>query len=251
MSMQTGPVETTNKLIKIGCSGYLYRHWRSLFYPPELPSSRWLQFYSQHFATLELNNTFYNLPTATTFDHWRDTTPADFIFSVKASRFLTHMKKLKEPQEALAQLFERAGHLGPKLGPVLYQLPPRWRFNLERLTTFLEALPKGYRHTIEVRDQSWLIPQFFAALEKYGVAYCISSLPLYKTPVVATAPFVYFRFHGSGQIYDYCYTQEEIKYWSTEVQQFAEQGYPVYVYFDNDPHAYAIRNAFELIANIG
>lgn len=240
------PPQPQTGLIKIGCSGYLYRHWREVFYPPKLPATRWLQFYSQTFATLELNNTFYTLPAVTTFDHWREITPDNFIFALKASRFLTHMKKLKEPEQPLARLFERAVHLQPKLGPVLYQLPPHWGFDLERFVSFLKALPPGYQHAVEVRDTSWLNPQFFSALEKYQVAYCITSLPYYQTPVVATAKFSYFRFHGSGQMYNYCYTQKELRHWAAEMLRFAGQGYPVYTYFDNDPQGWAVQNALEL-----
>jgi uncharacterized protein YecE (DUF72 family) len=235
-----------DRSVWIGCSGYAYKHWRGPFYPPDLPTTRWLAHYIRFFPTVELNNTFYTLPGPRTFAAWRDNTPPGFIFAVKASRFLTHMKKLKEPQEPLARLFDRATLLAPKLGPILYQLPPRWHFDAERLAAFLAALPGGLQHAIEVRDPSWLNEQFFALLEQHRVAYCITSLPAYQTPVVATAPFVYFRFHGSGQMYYYDYRPDELRVWRDAILRFAEAGRTVYCYFDNDPEGWAVRNALEL-----
>ncbi len=240
------PISVHGQKVWVGCSGYVYKHWRGLFYPDKLPARQWLSYYAQFFPTVELNNTHYMMPTASTFEGWRENSPEGFLFAIKASRFITHMKKLKDPQEPLARLFERARLLGPKLGPVLYQLPPRWHFNAGRLETFLDALPKDAQQTIEVRDPTWLNPHFFSMLEQHGVAFCITSLPIYETPVVATAPFVYLRFHGAKEMYYYEYSMDELKYWRDMVLRFASEGRQVYCYFDNDPNAWAVRNALEL-----
>ena len=152
--------------IRVGCSGWQYGHWRGGFYPADLPQSRWLEHYASVFDTVEVNNTFYRLPEASTFAAWRDRTPPGFLFSVKASRFLTHMKKLKDPEEPLSRFFERASALERRLGPVLYQLPPRWPKNLERLELFLTALPAGRTHVVEFRDPSWYAEDVFAAVKK-------------------------------------------------------------------------------------
>jgi uncharacterized protein YecE (DUF72 family) len=169
-----------------------------------------------------------------------------FIYAVKANRFITHMKKLKDPQEPLERLVSRAKLLGPKLGPILYQLPPRWHFDAARLQTFLEALPRDLQHTIEVRDPTWLNQEFFEMLERYGVAFCIASLPQYQCPLLATAPFVYIRFHGSGNMYYYNYGHDELRYWRDVILRFVGEGRTVYAYFNNDPEGFAVRNALEL-----
>jgi uncharacterized protein YecE (DUF72 family) len=241
------PIELHGRRVWIGCSGYVYPHWRGPFYPPDLPQKRWLDFYAHYFPTVELNNTFYILPAATTFEKWRDTAPKGFLYAVKASRFITHMKKLSDPRPHLEKLFERASLLGDKLGPVLYQLPPRWGFNPERFEAFLQALPRGVQQAVEVRDTSWLNDTFFALLERFSVAYCITSLPDYRTPVRATAPFAYFRFHGSGQMYYYRYSHEELRQWRDAITRFSSEGRTVYAYFDNDPNAWAVENALELM----
>src|SRR5262252_3872086 len=137
---------------RIGCSGWQYKHWRGSFYPPNLPANRWFAHYASQFDTVEINNTFYRLPDVATFETWRAQATPKFLYALKASRFLTHMKKLKEPAEPLWRLFDRARALGSTLGPVLYQLPPHWAVDPQRLTTFVRALPKRQRHAIEFRD---------------------------------------------------------------------------------------------------
>jgi uncharacterized protein YecE (DUF72 family) len=241
------PLTLCGQRVWIGCSGYVYKHWRGAFYPDDLPSKRWLEYYARHFPTVELNNTHYILPSEKTFENWRDTSPDGFLFAVKASRFLTHMKKLKEPEEPLSRLFERARLLGPKLGPVLYQLPPRWRFNAERLEAFLRALPSDARHAVEVREPSWLNDTFFDLLRRHGVAFCIASLPQFDMPPVATAPFVYLRFHGSGAMYYYDYRPEELAHWRDVIARFAGEGREVFAYFNNDPEGLAVNNALSLM----
>lgn len=136
---------SSGRTIHVGCSGWQYTHWRGDFYPAELPTSRWFAQYALTFDTVEINNSFYRLPPAETFAKWREQAPPHFLYAVKASRFLTHMKKLKDPADPLARFFENAKELGSRLGPILYQLPPRWPLNLERFETFLRALPRTYR----------------------------------------------------------------------------------------------------------
>ena len=245
------PISLHGQRIWIGCSGYVYKHWHGPFYPHDLPSTKWLQFYAQHFPTVELNNTYYMLPAERTFQGWAKNAPDGFLYAVKANRFITHMKKLKEPEEPLKRMFDRAVLLGEKLGPVLYQLPPRWRYNGERLEGFLRALPQGYRHAVEVREPSWLNPDFFSMLERFRVAFCIASLPLYQTPIVATAPFVYIRFHGSDAMYLYKYTTGELRYWRDVIHRFAAEGREVFCYFNNDPNAWAVQDALELMRLVG
>lgn len=241
------PLTAFGQRVWIGCSGYVYKHWRGVFYPRELPQRSWLEYYTRHFPTVELNNTHYTLPSEKSFQAWRDNSPEGFVYAVKASRFITHMKKLKEPQEHLARLFDRSSLLGPKLGPTLYQLPPRWRYDGTRLESFLQALPGGLRHTVEVRDPSWVNPDFFALLERYRAAFCIASVPMYEAPFVATAPFVYMRLHGSGTMYYYDYPLDELRTWRDAILRFTAEGREVYCYFDNDPEGWAVKNALQLM----
>jgi hypothetical protein len=145
----------SNPSIRIGCSGWQYQHWRGDFYPAELPQQQWLEYYAERFDTVEINNTFYRLPEAATFAAWGRRAPRGFLYAVKASRYLTHMKKLKDPGEPIARFFSRASRLRRSFGPVLYQLPPRWPMNLDRFRTFLRVLPRRRRHAVEFREPSW------------------------------------------------------------------------------------------------
>src|SRR5262245_36863383 len=152
--------------LRIGTSGWVYNHWRGVFYPQTLPQGDWFRHYALTFDTVEINNSFYRLPTGEVFESWREQAPRSFVYAVKASRFLTHMKKLKDPDEPIARFFKNASKLGRALGPVLYQLPPRWRVNLERFEYFLNVLPKKYEHVIEFRDASWLVEDTFRLMER-------------------------------------------------------------------------------------
>ena len=181
---------------RIGCSGWQYRHWRGSFYPADLPASRWFDYYAARFDTVEINNTFYRLPEASTFSAWRAQAPPRFLYAVKASRFLTHMKKLKNPVDPLRRLFQGARLLRQTLGPVLYQLPPRWRVDPERLAAFLRALPTQRQHAVEFRDDSWYRDDVFALLHRHGVALCLHDMAGSATGKIAVGPFVYVRFHG-------------------------------------------------------
>jgi len=228
--------------IRVGTSGWVYQHWRGLFYPDDLRQSDWFAFYARFFDTVEINNSFYRLPSAAAFAAWREQAPPDFVYAVKASRFLTHMKKLRAPEEPLQRLFERVRCLGPTLGPLLYQLPPHWQVNLSRFETFLAALPQGYAHVIEFHDASWLIEAVFGLMERYEVAHCIHDMQPLKVPFRVTAAPVYVRLHGDG-VHGGDYQAEALEGWARQISEWRGQGLDVYVYFNNDVGGYAIQNA--------
>jgi uncharacterized protein YecE (DUF72 family) len=233
--------------IRIGTSGYHYKHWVGTFYPPKTSTARMLDFYVQHFDTLELNNSFYRLPTIPAFECWRDSTPSGFIFAVKASRFITHNKKLKDPENALDNLLPRAEHLRNKLGPILFQLPPKWKVNLERLTELLAILPKEHRYTFEFREFSWLTADVNRVLEKFNAAFCIYELAGYHTPLEITADFSYVRLHGpAAGKYQGSYSDQRLREWARWIEKQSKRLKAVYVYFDNDQAGYAAQNALRL-----
>lgn len=236
---------STNPSIRIGCSGWQYQHWRGVFYPAELPQSQWLDYYARHFDTVEINNTFYRLPEASTFAAWGRRAPRTFVYAVKASRYLTHMKKLKDPEDPIARFFTRARRLGRAFGPILYQLPTGWRINLERLERFLEALPPRRRHTIELRDPSWYAPEVFALLERHRVALCLHDMAGSASGKLAIGPFVYVRFHGP-QKYSGRYPDAVLEGWAEWMAAQLREGKPVYAYFNNDVGGHAPRDATRL-----
>jgi uncharacterized protein YecE (DUF72 family) len=232
-------------MFRVGCSGWQYRHWRGDFYPASLPSTRWLEHYAATFDTVELNNSFYRLPDPETFERWRERTPDEFLFAAKASRFLTHMKKLKDPDEPLARFFGHAAGLGSRLGPVLYQLPPRWALDLERLRTFVEALPPGVRHAIEFRDPSWYADEALALLDAAGVALCLHDMPGSASPRVRVGSFAYVRFHGTER-YGGAYGDEQLDDWAGWMRAEHAAGRDVFAYFNNDIGGHAPRDAQRL-----
>jgi len=227
----------------IGTSGWVYPHWRDVFYPPKLAQSKWLEFYTRHFPTVELNNSFYHLPTEKAFSNWRDTSPQGFVYAVKVSRFITHIKRLKEVEEPVATFLDRARHLEEKLGPLLYQLPPNMHRNDERLDHFLSLLPKGLRHVVEFRHESWLDEGVFAILRKHNVGFCVFDMPDLPCPLMATADFAYIRFHGSTGLYWSCYSDEELEHWAQKIPALGKDLDAVYIYFNNDALGFAIKNA--------
>lgn len=233
--------------IRIGTSGYHYKHWRGPFYPKNISPNEMLGFYSQNFDTVELNNSFYRLPTEAAFDNWRQSTPADFVLAVKASRFLTHQKKLKDPESALQNFLPRASRLSTKLGPILFQLPPRWQVNPGRLETLLEALPSDLRYAFEFRDLSWIRPEINKLLTRFRAAFCIYELAGYHSPVTITADFAYVRLHGPGLgKYQESYSISRLCRWSKQIEDWARDLAAIYIYFDNDQAGYAVRNALTL-----
>ena len=236
---------------RVGCSGWQYRHWQGNFYPRELPQARWFEHYASIFDTVEINNSFYRLPEASTLTGWKDRAPAGFLYAVKASRYLTHMKKLKEPEEPISRFFERASRLGGKLGPVLYQLPPRWPRNLERFEEFLAALPRRRRHAVEFREASWYAPETYRALERAGVALCLHDMGGSESPPSFVGPFAYVRFHGSGRKYGGRYPDGVLEEWAERLSEQVRLGREVYAYFNNDSGGHAPRDAIRLRDAVG
>jgi uncharacterized protein YecE (DUF72 family) len=182
-------------MIRVGCSGWQYKHWRGDFYPSYLPASRWLEHYAARFDTVEINNSFYRLPEARTFDAWRQRVPMGFVYAVKASRYITHMKKLKDPGPPVDRLISRVTHLDQVLGPLLYQLPPGWPLNLQRFKDFVRVLPRHLDQVIEFRDPSWYVEDVFSALEAHRVSLCLHDMEGSATSLRVVGPFVYVRFH--------------------------------------------------------
>lgn len=232
--------------LRVGCSGWQYRHWRGDFYPSDLPQARWFDHYATVFDTVEVNNSFYRLPERATFEAWKKRSPPDFLFAVKASRYLTHMKKLKDPQEPIERFFERAGGLGRKLGPVLYQLPPRWPVNVERFAEFLRLLPKRRLHAVEFREPSWYGEETERLLARAGVALCAHDMRGSENSTRFVGPFVYVRFHGSGTKYGGRYPDEAIHEWAHRLAAELDRGRDVYAYFNNDWGGHAPRDAVKL-----
>ncbi|HEX3094533.1 MAG TPA: DUF72 domain-containing protein [Candidatus Angelobacter sp.] len=233
--------------IRIGTSGYHYKHWVGTFYPPKTPPSKMLDYYVRCFDTMELNNSFYRLPTIEALESWRNAAPKNFVFAVKASRFITHNKKLKDPENALDNILSRAEHLGKKLGPVLFQLPPKWKLNLERLERLLEILPREHRYAFEFRELSWMTPEVNRLLEHNNAAFCIYELAGYHSPFSVTADFAYVRLHGPGAgKYQGSYSHAHLRAWARQIEQWSARLKAIYIYFDNDQAGYAAQNALEL-----
>ncbi len=235
-------------IFHIGTSGWSYAHWKGAFYPPAINDEEMLYFYCRHFQSVEVNNSFYHLPRQATLEHWRDITPAGFVFSVKASRYITHMKKLNDPKQSLDLLLDRVSVLGNKLGPILFQLPPKWHCNLERFSRFLDSLSNEFRYAFEFRDQSWLNAESYALLERHGVAFCIYELDGFLSPRQVTADFVYVRLHGPAGPYQGNYDTQTLAGWAGAFSTWATQGRSIYCYFDNDEAGYAAQNALSLLS---
>ena len=232
--------------ILIGTSGWHYRHWRGPFYPQDLPASKMLEFYIERFDTVEINNSFYRLPKPETFAEWRKSTPKDFTFAVKASRFITHNKVLKDPDEPVDRLFASITGLKSKLGPILFQLPPRWKLNLERLEEFLRALPKRRRYAFEFRNETWNAQPVYDLLKRFNAAYCIYHLAGFQSPLEITADFTYVRLHGPGGKYQGSYDDAALHEWAARIADWRRKLKAVYVYFDNDQSGYAAKDALRL-----
>lgn len=229
--------------IRIGCSGWNYRHWRPVFYPDKLPVRRWFEHYAERFDTVELNTSFYHLPKPETFVKWRDQAPPGFRYAVKASRFITHMKKLKDVAEPLDLFITRARGLGETLGPLLYQLPPGWSFNRERLESFLALLPLDLDHVFEFREASWMTQEVIELLGERGASFCTHDMPGMEVPRCATGPVAYVRFHGTNGKYHGRYSDECLRAWSGWMVAEAREGRDVWVYFNNDIGGDAIADA--------
>jgi len=234
--------------VHIGTSGWSYDHWDGVFYPEGLRPSERLRFYAEHFSTVEINSSFYHLPSVRALESWEKTVPSGFIFSAKASRFITHIKKLKDIEEPAANFVGRVRILGDKLGPVLFQLPPRWRVNPERLRLLLNLLPKDLRYAFEFRDRSWFTEEIYRLLREHKAAFCIYDMPGFTSPLEVTSDVVYVRMHGGRFLYASRYSREELKSWAERLSDIASDGIrEVYIYFNNDAYGHAVENARELL----
>lgn len=227
----------------IGTSGWHYDDWKGRFYPEKLPKAKWLEFYARHFSTLELNNSFYRLPSEEAFTRWYGSSPPNFTFAVKVSRFITHIKRLKDCDEALDNFMSRCQLLKEKLGPLLCQLPPGLHRDDGVLAAFLEKLPDSLKHVIEFRHESWLVEEVFDMLRRYHVGFCVFDMTKLACPLLATADFAYIRFHGRDSIYSSCYTDAELADWAGKIADLTDNLDSVYIYFNNDIEGYALKNA--------
>lgn len=244
-------MSAATRLLRIGCSGWNYKSWKGRFYETGLPASQWLTEYARVFDTVEANGTFYRLPEKETFEAWRKQTPPGFLMAVKASRFLTHMKRLRDPEEPIERLLSRASALGPRLGPVLYQLPPHFHLDLKRLQAFLQALPtrlgrRRLQHVFEFRHPSWYVGETYQLLERHGAALCLHDMTGSATAPVAVGPCVYVRFHGTSGRYHGSYPDATLRDWAARLAEEWRGGRSVFAYFNNDPDAVATENAQRL-----
>jgi uncharacterized protein YecE (DUF72 family) len=238
-------------MIRIGTSGWAYDDWQGIFYPEDLLQDEHLPFYAEFFGTVEINNTFYNLPSEGAVEAWRERVPEGFVFATKASRYITHVKNLLDPEKPVQQFLERVELLGQKLGPILFQLPPSWNVNAERIRGFISILPQGHRYAFEFRDDSWYTEEVFEILEDSGCAFCIHDHEDAPSPERITAGFSYIRFHGSDGSYEGKYEQESLAGWAEKLATWAKDGLDLYCYFNNDYHGYALDNVSQLKQLIG
>jgi uncharacterized protein YecE (DUF72 family) len=238
-------------VIRIGCSGWNYKHWRETFYPKGLPISRWFQFYAEHFDTVEINNSFYRLPAPETFAKWRDQAPPSFCYTVKANRYITQAKKLLDPEEPLERMMRSVRHLRDRLGPILYQLPPSLALNLERLDQFLAALPKDVTSVFEFRHKSWYVPETYALLDRHGASFCAHDMKGSASERISVGRIAYIRFHGGTGKYRGRYSDRRLLSWANWMLEQSKAGRPVWAYFNNDIDADAIHDAQTLKSMVG
>lgn len=230
----------------IGTSGWQYKDWRGRFYPERLPQRDWLPHYAARFDTVEVNNTFYRLPPAETFARWAEQTPDDFVVVVKASRYLSHIKRLKDPADPVDLLMERARPLGPKLGPVLVQLPPNFGVDCDRLDETLSAFDRHrVRVAVEFRHESWFDDSVYDVLEHHDAALCLTDRLSKKGPVVTTADWTYLRLHEGTATPHPCYGRGALEGWAQRLAAMEPRPGVAYVFFNNDPRGCAVANARE------
>jgi uncharacterized protein YecE (DUF72 family) len=229
--------------VLVGTSGWQYAHWRGRFYPKGVAQARWLEHYAARFATVESNAAFYRLPEAHTFEAWAERTPDDFVMAVKASRYLTHVRRLRDPAEPVARLLERASGLGPKLGPVLLQLPPDLKADLELLAATLAAFPAKVRVAVEPRHDSWWTDELRELLVERGAALCLADSPRRRTPVWRTADWGYLRLHEGRASPHPCYGRTALATWARRLAELWPRSAELFVYLNNDPQGCAVRDA--------
>lgn len=245
-------IEVMSSRIHIGTSGWNYGHWKGIFYPDEVKSRDLLSYYSKHFSTVEVNYSFYRLPRATTYEGWSAQTPEGFLFAVKVSRYITHIKRLKGVKRAWRRFVKNAEPLGVKRGPILVQFPPNFHStnaNQKLLRTFLQAAKEdGVNVAVEFRHDSWFAPEAYAILEEAKASLVIANSSRYSNPPeqIATADFVYFRFHGPQDAFASSYTREELQRFAKIIKEHHRRGREVYAYFNNDIGGHALENATTL-----
>lgn len=232
--------------IRIGTSGWYYDHWKKRFYPEHLPKSKWFPYYADHFDTVEINNTFYHLPKAQTLKNWHAQAPNNFLYTVKANRYITHIKRLKDTKDEVARFFERVNLLKDHLGPILYQLPPSLHKDLDLLAAFIKLLPKKRLAVFEFRHKTWYTDDTFELLDKSNAAFCIHDLDHLATPRTITAETIYIRFHGTTGKYSGNYSGKILADWAKWIKSQLPQVTAAYAYFNNDISAHAIKNAATL-----
>jgi len=235
----------------VGTSGFYYDHWKGIFYPPDLPKSRYLAYYVQHFRTLELNATFYHLPRAKSVEHWRALAPQGFLYALKAHRSITHYKRLRECREEIYRFLHLIKPLRPHLGPILFQLPPSLHLDASLLASFLHLLPAGYSYAVEFRHDSWYTREIFDLLRRYEVALCLHDFGRKSVPPVATSSDVYIRLHGPDGHYGGSYSDEALRQWAGTIEDFIAHNKRVFCYFNNDFEGNAIKDARRLLALLG
>lgn len=245
-----GTPPRTPRGVLVGTSGWHYGSWRGPFYPDEVRVRDQLRYYASRFRTAEINNSFYRLPTAKAVGDWCATVPDGFVFAWKASRYITHFKRLKDCEDSIALVFGRMDALGDRFGPVLFQLPPQFHADRERLARFLAALPRERRIAFEFRHDSWYRPEIFALLHDHNTALCISDHAAAPSPFEATADFVYLRGHGPTGQYFGTYPEETLNGWARHVRSWRRGRRDVFVYFDNDQKSAAPKDAERLIARL-
>ncbi len=231
---------------RIGTSGFHYEHWKGRFYPEGVKPKDFLKFYTRFFDTVELNNTFYQLPRSTSIDHWLSCVGPGFTFTIKGSRYITHLKRLNEPHDSLKMFFDRIELFGDKVGPILWQLPPRFPADPDRLRAFLKLLPRDYDHVFEFRDPTWFTPIVYSLLEKRKAAFCIYDRGDFLSPHIITSDLVYIRLHGPQEMYQGKYPQNKLRHWSQLMEQWSHTARAVFAYFNNDQSAFAVENALTL-----
>ena len=232
--------------IRIGCSGWSYSHWRGRFYPETLPAREHFAFYAQHFNTVELNNSFYRQPTRERFEAWREQAPPGFVFAVKGSRYVTHIKRLAVEQKSIDLVVDAALGLADKLGPILFQLQANFQVDLERLERFVGMLPEDVRFTLEFRHESWLVPAVFELLRAHRIALCIPDHPKISKSLEITSEFIYIRMHLPPQ--GLGYGQRALQPWADRIVQWRSAGLDIYVYFNNDVEGHAVKDAQTLVS---
>jgi len=230
----------------IGTSGWVYPHWRGVFYPDDLRERDWFEYYSRFFKTVEINNSFYRLPSRQVFESWKKMAPPDFLFTVKANRFITHIKRLRDAADSVKKFYENLEGMKDKCAAVLFQLPPRWKLDLERLKNFLIDIPKSYRLVFEFRDETWLVEPVFEILREHRAALCFADRPFYPGPKDITSNFCFYRMHGGRGELAPGYTEKELRCLTEEIVSHLLEDRDVFAYFNNDYAGYAVENALAL-----